>query len=333
MIKIAALNKSEREELFLNTSEKAGLPPAIIEKDFWVCYMLDYLFHRCRWKEKFVFKGGTSLSKAYHLIKRFSEDIDLILDWRVLGYAFGEPWETRSNTKQDKFSVEAEKKTIDFLVTEFIPEISKDISEEIGFEADIYLESADEPTVNFAYPQSFSDHSILQVIRLEIGALASWSPTKDAEIISFSAEMYPQIFSKKKTMIRTAIPERTFWEKVTILHREANRKQGKFPYRYSRHYYDLYCMCFGDVKERALQNIDLLNNVIAFKKKFYRCPWAKYEEAVPGTLKLIPSSEYLDNLAEDYVKMRQMLYGDIPEFAVIMNKIRDLEQEINGTIK
>ena len=130
MIKIAALDKSEREELFLNTSEKLGLPPAIIEKDFWVCYMLDYLFHRCRWKERLVFKGGTSLSKAYHLITRFSEDIDLILDWRVLGYAFGEPWETRSNTKQDKFSVEAEEKTINFLVSAFIPEITSDISRE-----------------------------------------------------------------------------------------------------------------------------------------------------------------------------------------------------------
>ena len=80
------------------------------------------------------------------------------------------------------------------------------------------------------------------------------------------------------------------------------------------------------------EKLRLLNNVIAFKKKFYRCPWAKYEEAVPGTLKLIPASEYLENLAEDYVKMRKMLYGTIPEFEVIMNKIRDLEQEINGTV-
>ena len=88
---MAALSREEREELFLNTAHKVGMPPAIVEKDFWVCYMLDYLFHRCAWKERLVFKGGTSLSKAYHLIERFSEDIDLILDWRLLGYGIEEP--------------------------------------------------------------------------------------------------------------------------------------------------------------------------------------------------------------------------------------------------
>jgi len=71
MIRIASLSKEEREELFLNTAQKTGMPPAIVEKDFWVCYMLDYLFHRCKWRGRIVFKGGTSLSKAYHLIERF----------------------------------------------------------------------------------------------------------------------------------------------------------------------------------------------------------------------------------------------------------------------
>lgn len=77
--------------LFRNTAQKTGLHEAIVEKDFWVCLTLDYLFHYCPWKEAFTFKGGTSLSKCYGLIKRFSEDIDLILDWRVLGYGLNEP--------------------------------------------------------------------------------------------------------------------------------------------------------------------------------------------------------------------------------------------------
>ena len=82
--------------LFRNTAQKSGLHEAIVEKDFWVCLTLDYLFHSCPWKEAFTFKGGTSLSKCYGLIKRFSEDIDLVLDWRVLGYGLNEPWEQRS---------------------------------------------------------------------------------------------------------------------------------------------------------------------------------------------------------------------------------------------
>ncbi len=93
MRKIAVIEAKEREALFRNTAAKMGVSEAVIEKDFWVCYMLDYLFHRCAWKNSLAFKGGTSLSKAYNLIKRFSEDIDLILDWRVLGYGTDEPWE------------------------------------------------------------------------------------------------------------------------------------------------------------------------------------------------------------------------------------------------
>lgn len=93
MKNVARLSNNDRSELFRNTSDKMGLNEAIVEKDFWVCFMLDYLFHRSPWKDSITFKGGTSLSKAFHLISRFSEDIDLILDWRVLGYKKDEPWE------------------------------------------------------------------------------------------------------------------------------------------------------------------------------------------------------------------------------------------------
>lgn len=99
MRKIATIKENDRKALFQNTAAKMGLTNAIIEKDFWVCFMLDYLFHRCEWKDHIAFKGGTSLSKLYGLIERFSEDIDLILDWRVIGFGLDEPWEERSNTK------------------------------------------------------------------------------------------------------------------------------------------------------------------------------------------------------------------------------------------
>ena len=100
MRNVARLPESDRRELFRNTADKMGLNDAIVEKDFWVCFTLDYLFHRCPWKDAITFKGGTSLSKAFNLISRFSEDIDLILDWRVLGYGGDEPWGKRSNTKR-----------------------------------------------------------------------------------------------------------------------------------------------------------------------------------------------------------------------------------------
>ena len=103
MYRIARLPSGERQDLFKNTAARVGMNAAIVEKDFWVCIVLDHLFHECKWKDNIAFKGGTSLSKAYKVIERFSEDIDLILDWRVLGYGLDEPWEERSNTKQQKF--------------------------------------------------------------------------------------------------------------------------------------------------------------------------------------------------------------------------------------
>lgn len=120
MINVARLPESDRRELFRNTADKMGLNDTIVEKDFWVCFTLDYLFHRCPWKDSITFKGGTSLSKAFNLISRFSEDIDLILDWRVLGYGKDEPWEERSKTKQDSFNKEANARAEFFWLNSFV---------------------------------------------------------------------------------------------------------------------------------------------------------------------------------------------------------------------
>lgn len=99
MREIAKLSDELRRDLFRNTANKMGLRDAIVEKDFWVCFTLDYLFHRSEWRDAITFKGGTSLSKAFGLINRFLENIDLVLDWRVLGYGKDEPWEKRSGTQ------------------------------------------------------------------------------------------------------------------------------------------------------------------------------------------------------------------------------------------
>ena len=315
MIEIAKLSADDRRELFHNTAAKIGLNDAIIEKDFWVCLTLDYLFHRSPWKEAVTFKGGTSLSKGYHLISRFSEDIDLILDWRVLGYRIDEPWEKRSNTKQDAFNKEANRRAEIFLSEDFCPRMQKDLSVELGTSANLYIDEEDPQTVIFAYPNLFTDTSTLQVIRLEIGALAAWTPADMVDITPYTAEQYPQLFKQRTVSVLTVAPERTFWEKATILHHEANRPEHLLmPQRYSRHYYDLYCMATSPVKEKAFVHLDLLQKVVNFKMKFYPRAWAKYPEAVPATLKLLPPSYRLDALWTDYTAMQNMLYGEIPSF-------------------
>ncbi len=328
MRKIAVIEAEEREELFRNTAAKMGVSEAVIEKDFWVCYMLDYLFHRCAWKDNLAFKGGTSLSKAYDLIKRFSEDIDLILDWRVLGYGINEPWEQRSNTKQDAFNKEANERAEVFLRDVFLPGISKDLTAELTLHVKCEIDPHDGQTVKIIYPNSFSDTAILQEIRLEIGALAAWTPAAEQTITSYAAEYYGRIFDHPSTQVRTVLPERTFWEKVTILHREAFRpERSTLPARYSRHYYDLWCMAKSPVKDRALDDTDLLARVVAFKDKFYRCTWARYDLAKRGTMRLMPPKHNLAVLRNDYEHMQNMIFGEKPEFDVIMGEIEKLENE------
>lgn len=331
MINVARLPDDRRRELFRNTADKMGINDAVIEKDFWVCLTLDYLFHRSSWKDALTFKGGTSLSKAYELIQRFSEDIDLVLDWRLLGYSIGEPWQKRSNTKQDAFNKDANVRAAAFLAKDFCPAIKSDLSQELGQAARVYMDDKDGQTLLFAYPSLFTHWATLQVIRLEVGALAAWTPAKAADVMPYAAQYYPALFQQKKTAILTVTPERTFWEKVTILHHEANRPEHLLmPARYSRHYYDLFRLAKTSVKEAAIASLGLLEKVVDFKMKFYPRPWAKYDEAIPGTLKLLPPLYRIPALAADYESMKDMLFGDIPSFEKIMTALGVLEQEINA---
>lgn len=330
MISIAKRSDDERRELFRNTSDRMGLQDAIVEKDFWVCYTLDYLFQRSPWKAALSFKGGTSLSKAFGLIQRFSEDIDLILDWRVLGYGLMEPWEQRSNTKQDVFNKDANARAVQFLKEELCPTIKMELTDELGLEAAVSIDERDGQTILFAYPSLFTHTATLRLIRLEIGALAAWTPAVMANIKPYAAEHYPLLFQQPITSVLAVAPERTFWEKATILHHEANRPEGLLmPSRYSRHYYDLFQLSKTSVKQKAIAQLDMLRKVVEFKMKFYPRVWAKYADALVGGLKLVPPAGRLPALADDYSSMRSMLFGDIPTFDEIVSGLQLLESEVD----
>lgn len=270
MHSFARLPKKDLTDAFLITAQKRKIHPAIIEKDFWVCWMLDYLFQKSIYRDYFAFKGGTSLSKCFNLIERFSEDIDLIIDWSLLGYQVNEPWEKRSNTKQDAFNLRINKDSVLFLQNKLIPEIQHYLDQQQISDATLFLDYRDPQTLRFFYPKTFSDNSILQEIRLEAGALAAWTPTTIISISPYISEEFPDVFLGSTTLVRAVLPERTFWEKATILHKEAFRTNGRFPQRYSRHYYDLYKLANSSVKKSALNNLDLLKKVVDFKMKFWR---------------------------------------------------------------
>lgn len=182
----------------------------------------------------------------------------------------------------------------------------------------------------FSYPRSFSDDAVLQNIRLEIGALAAWTPAKWQSITPYAAQQYERLFERPTTRALTVLPERSFWEKATILHREAFRDETQLlPERYSRHYYDLYRMANTSVKATAIADEDLLNRVVQFKEKFYHCAFARYDLAKRGTLRLLPPSCNLKKLDSDYTHMQNMLFGYKPSFNEVLEGLRRLTDEIN----
>ena len=320
-------NKEDLKVLIVNTARKKNISEVIIEKDYWVTIILDYLFNENKWKEYFTFKGGTSLSKCFGLIERFSEDIDLILDWRVLGYEEKEPWIERSNTKQDKFNKEINVKTEIFLRDKLLKVLEKDLKN-LGFEFSI--DRIDQQTILCKYPKIFESNYLAQNIRLEIGSLAALTPAIEVEILPIIGEAYPNVF-RIKTNIRTVSAERTFWEKATILHHEANRPESSsMPHRYARHFYDLYKITNSDIKNKALEDKDLLKKVIEFKMKFYLRKWAKYEEALNGRLRLVSAEYRFSEIEKDYRAMSEMIYGNYPKFEDIIKTLKQLENEINS---
>ena len=261
MDRIARASTDERRLVFEAAAQRMALAPAVVEKDFWVCYTLDHLFHRSGFAESMVFKGGTSLSKAFGLIERFSEDIDLILDWRLLGYGENEPWEPRSNSAQERFKADSIERTNVFLADAFAPKLRATLSESLGTEASVRC-GAEEETVYFDYPRSYESAGTLDTIKLEIGPMAAWSPSEEAAITPYAADVVP-FGPELSTTVRTASPERTFWEKATILHQEANRPEGKaMPRRYSRHYYDMYRLGHSFVLGRAVAQPGLLEHTL-----------------------------------------------------------------------
>ena len=310
------------------TADRRNLNPMIVEKDLWVCYVLDYLFNRCPYKEYFEFKGGTSLSKAYGLIERFSEDIDIVLHSSVVGINLEDVINLESTNKKTRAAEELNRLAIGFYKKDLIPLLETDLHNETGKSFDVSMNEED-LAIYIGYPAAYEATYIQNKIKLEIGPLAAWTPFEEKAISSFVAEDYPQLFWGTTFKVKVTKPVRTFWEKAVILHQEAHRETGNVPRRYSRHYYDLYKMYDTDVKKEALSNISLLNEVREFTKTFYNRSWARFDEARPGTFKVIPGAASLKNLNDDYRNMEIMIYGNVPAFDEIIATMKKLEEEIN----
>ena len=238
MDKLARASAQDRRDLFSDVAAKLGIRPTIIEKDFWVCLVLRILFVDSPYRENLVFKGGTSLSKVFQLINRFSEDIDLVLDWKVLGAAQDLAQDLGSKSKQDRFNKEINRLAGVFITENICPRLNE-IFQQAKIDLTAKVAENDPQVVNILYPAAFSEEYIRPEVRLEIGPLASWVPSAAHTVRPYAYDVHPGLFESPDCPVVAISAERTFWEKATILHQEAHRP-GLIPDRHSRHYYDLY---------------------------------------------------------------------------------------------
>jgi hypothetical protein len=322
---VSQLSEQERKELFSETATAMGVTAAAAEKDFWICWVLLHVFEDAQLNQYLRFKGGTSLSKCYNAIERFSEDIDLILDWTQLTQE--DPTDTRSKTKQGKLNQSINEQAQNYIADTLLPRLIELMADTCELEID----SEDPHTINITYPKAFSSEYLRPQVRLEIGPLAAMLPMEWCEVQPYAVEYFPDVFEQTNVSVPTIVVARTFWEKLTILHAEAHRPSDKtLPSRYARHYYDVYKLIETGLYKAAIDQPDLLAEVVVFKQKFYPSGWANYSTATLMGLVLQPSEQHMATLKEDYEQMQEMLFGDKPSFDDILAALIELESEVHA---
>ena len=324
MRKLIEESAEERKTLFIRCSQLKNIPLNMIEKDFWVCWSLSRIFGNRHLNRILRFKGGTSLSKVFHLIERFSEDIDLILDWRLVTQE--DPMQSRSNAQQDKFNKRIQEESADYISHQ----LKEQIATVFDGECQVTADEDDGHIIWIEYPHEKATGYILPHVKLEIGPLASWVPHDIFPIIPYIGEAFPQL-GIQPFSVPTILAQRTFWEKVTILHQEHFRPENlSVPSRFSRHYYDLFMMFHSSMCQQALDDMELLRQVVDFKRKFFPRAWARYDLASPGTIQLMPAEHSQTPLLNDYGRMKDMIYGAYPPWDEILAGLKSLEASING---
>lgn len=344
MSDIARWAPEKRGELFRDAYDaidwKLG-EPGIIEKDFWVCWILHRLFGIERHRGNLIFKGGTSLSKVFRAIQRFSEDIDLSIHRQALGFGDDrDPARASSGKQRQKRLVELGNACNTFLRDTLLPELKGSIEEVLGPSAkgdwDLKMDDHARYTLLFRYPASDvtmdADAYIIPEIRLEFGARSDHWPVEERRVAAYATELFSEEFEHAAVNVRTLSVERTFWEKATILHAHHHGGAEKVRPRLSRHYYDTVCL-IDNFEDRILERVDLLEVVSRHKESFFYAAWARYDEARSGKLRLAPGDEALIQLLRrDYAAMESMYFEDPPGFDEVITVLEAFEHKLSNLV-
>jgi hypothetical protein len=327
-----ALTADERRLYIGQAAAQRNLSPVILEKDFWVCWLLGILFES-RFADSLVFKGGTSLSKVFGVIDRFSEDIDLSLSPAFLKL----PEAGTSRNQASKWMTRAEAACGIAVRDQIGPVMEAAVADVLGKSERAWLEfmtdsNTNSPVLLFHYPST--QHAGLDYLRrsvkLEFGSLTDQQPTGRHPVRPWVADVLPNGFSDWRCEVVALEIERSFWEKATILHTEYHRPAEKpTPDRFSRHYADTAALAEHATASKAIDQHDLRKRVVAWKGQFFGSSWANYDLAKPGTFRLVPPTMRLPALRRDYQAMRDMYLSEPAAFDDILATLVDLENRIN----
>ena len=329
---------------FDTTALRLGTASQNIEKDFWVCWTLDALFNGLQaGGPRLLFKGGTSLSKGFGLIDRFSEDIDVT----VFRDDIGEPTTIEAlnalSGKQRKARLDAIKDACRAYINGPLrAELTLILQERLqaaGLHAGAARVEADDTdpdgqTLLIWYPAATprSDY-VRAAIKIESGAKSALDPNSEVPIKPYVDDDLPAL-DLTVPAVRTVDPERTFWDKIVILHglRCWFDKRGELRgggQRVSRHYYDLHRLAAVPVGAAAIADTALGADCVAHARMFFNRPDFDLGSAVPGSFALTPHDAMIDRLRVDYRAMQGMIFGAPPEFEAVLNSISELETSLN----
>ena len=330
-MELLKLQEQERAEVFRQIGKKINLNEVAVEKDWWVTVVLRALF-ALPYAENLSFKGGTSLSKCYNLIERFSEDVDIAINREFFGF-LGDTFTIKQISKNLR------KATCKFIRNDLQFDLVRQMKAN-GISTDLFsvkmnitpITTIDPEKVFVEYKSVFNASPYIKnTVILEIGGRSMKEPLQKVEIQSFVDINFPQAnFAEKPFEVNSVVPERTFLEKVCLLHEEFSKADEQVRIeRMSRHIYDLAKMIDTPIADNAMKNKDLFQSIVAHRRMFIAMKDFDYDTLNPKTINIIPPKSVIELWKEDYEKMqRTMIFKESLTFSEVIDKITDLNKKI-----
>ena len=331
-----------RSGLFAATAQRLGTTPQNVEKDLWVCWTLDALFNGLAEGPRLLFKGGTSLSKAFGLIERFSEDIDVTVFRDDLGHPASIEELAALSGKKRQAALDAIREACEAYIkgplSKRLAAVCAETCARTGMgkgALHIKPDPQDGQTLLLVYPSATpTDAYIAKSVKIESGAKSALDPNSRRTIIPYVDADVPDIDLAVPNVI-VVDAERTFWDKVVILHglrrwydiRGELRGNGQ---RVSRHYYDLFRLLNSEAGQAARADRALGEDCVAHARMFFNRPPFDLASAHAPTFALCPEQGMIDDLRQDYRAMSAMIFGDPPPFDEVIEAIAELQNRLNG---